>query len=237
MNKYHTELLKELIKNKGQGTKYQSNRDKTYIGSNKKSFCIKSAIKKQIVKDWFKQHKQITFQEYISLLNSLYQGKSHDEISVAGRLIELLPKFRRQINPELIDKWLTNTEGWAEVDSLCQSNFSYDEIINKWKEWKKLISLLSKSDNVHKRRASLVLLTGPVRHSSDPRLLTLSFANIDSLKHEKNILITKAISWLLRDLIKNYQYAVEKYLEENIRLLPKIAVRETKRKLITGKKS
>jgi len=237
MNKFHLELLNELEKHKGKGTKNQSDRDKTYIGTEKMSFCIKSAIKKQLVKDWIKQNNQITQKEYIDLLSALYKGKYHDEISVAGRLIELLPKFRKQIDPALIDQWLSNVEGWAEVDSLCQSNFTCQEILDKWNDWKKLLIGLSKSNNVHKRRASLVLLTGPVRHSNDLRLTELSFENINRLKHEKDILITKAISWLLRDLIKNNRNAVAKFLKDNDKTLPKIAIRETNRKLLTGKKT
>jgi len=236
MNKHNSELFAELIKYKGNGTKNQKDRDKSYIGSTKSSFFIKSSIKRQIVKNWINKHKQLRFDEYLNLLNSLYQGKSHDEISIAGKLLEFLPKLRKQLNPKIIDLWLTNVEGWAEVDSLCQSNFTCDEILNKWKEWEKLLIALSKSDNVHKRRASLVLLTGPVRHSADQRLTKLAFNNIDRLKKEKDILITKAISWLLRHLIKYNRSSVKKYLSENIDQLPKIAIRETKNKLLTGKK-
>ncbi|MBI2314815.1 DNA alkylation repair protein [Candidatus Daviesbacteria bacterium] len=32
----------------------------------------------------------------------------------------------------------------------------------------------------------------------------LAFENIDKLKAEKDVLITKAISWVLRSLIKNH---------------------------------
>ena len=83
----------------------------------------------------------------------------------------------------------------------------------------------------------MVLLTGPVRNSEDKRLSELAFGNIDELKHEKNILITKAISWLLRDLIKHHREEVERYIEQNRATLPRIAVRETVNKLKSGRKS
>lgn len=235
-SKHHLEILVELKKHVDQGTKHQQEREQRYIGTTKFCYTISSLVKRQIIKEWLKKHPQLSFQEYVSLINSLFRGESHDEISLAGKLLKLLPKLRGKIDPSLLSDWLDYVEGWAEVDSICQSNFSAEEILGKWKEWRDLLVKLSKDGNVHKRRASLVLLTGPVRQSFDPRLAQLSFTNIHRLKSEKDILVTKAISWLLRDLIKNHRQRVQLYLDENQTTLPKIALRETNRKLLTGKK-
>lgn len=82
----------------------------------------------------------------------------------------------------------------------------------------------------------LAFLTGVVSKSEDLRLSNLAFENIDNLKAERDILITKSISWLLRDLTKLHREEVEKYLNDHSTLLPAIAVRETRNKLTTGKK-
>jgi len=235
-NKYHLEFLKELKRYQGHRTKYQEERDKSYLGTKKFSYSIKTPIEKQIVKKWIKKHPTISIAEYIELLNSLYSGQSHDERSIAGKLLEFLPKLRRQINPLLLRRWLDKAEGWVEVDSICQSNFSAEEMFSNWQVWRDLITDFAKDENIYKRRASLVLLTRPVRQSADLRLSELAFDNIEKLKGEKDILITKAISWLLRDLIKNNKEKVREYLNKNKNSLPKIAVRETTRKLLTGKK-
>jgi 3-methyladenine DNA glycosylase AlkD len=76
-----------------------------------------------------------------------------------------------------------------------------------------------------------------VRDSDDTRLADLAFTNIDKLKKDKEILVTKAISWLLRDLIKHNRQRVETYLKENENMLPRIAFRETRAKLLTGRKT
>ena len=110
-------------------------------------------------------------------------------------------------------------------------------MLANWKQWKSLLVSLSKSQNVHKRRASLVLLTKPVKESTDPRLARLAFANIGRLKSDKDILVTKAVSWLLRALIKYHRQEVERYLKDNSDSLPKIALRETRNKLKSGHKS
>jgi len=189
-----------------------------------------------LLKNWLKKMTPLTPKEYTDLLDTLSHGKSHNEFSTIGKLLEFCPKLRQTLDPQSLDTWLDSAEGWAEVDSICQGNFTAEELLFRWSEWKRLIETFSHSTNVHKRRGSLVLLTGPVRHSSDTRLSMIAFRNIEKLKGEKDILLTKAISWLLRDLIKYHRNKVEKYLKENSETLPAIAVRETKQKLLTGRK-
>ena len=75
-----------------------------------------------------------------------------------------------------------------------------------------------------------------MRNSDDSRLSKLAFEQIENLKSEKEILITKAVSWLLRALVKFHQKEVFQYLEKNKDSLPKIAYREALSKALTGKK-
>jgi 3-methyladenine DNA glycosylase AlkD len=65
----------------------------------------------------------------------------------------------------------------------------------------------------------------------------MAIENIDRLKAEKEILITKAISWLLRSMVKHHRKLVEDYISEYNDTLPRIAVRETQVKLSTGRKT
>jgi len=234
MNKYHKGIVELYSSYSGN---YSNKHNKSYIGSNKFSYPIDTPSSRKLVKDWVKKHSDLTLGEYTDLLNSLSLGKSHNEFSAIGKLLEYYPSLRKELNPKILDGWLNHAEGWAEVDTICQGNFTADEILSHWSNWNKLIEDFSESKNVHKRRASLVLLTGPVRHSLDNRLSDLAFNNINKLKKENDILITKAISWLLRDLIKYHRKEIETYLNKNLNSLPKIASRETKNKLKSGCKS
>ncbi|MDP2860852.1 MAG: DNA alkylation repair protein [bacterium] len=229
-NGNYREILKELEKAAG-GCEYRPES----LGTGK--FCYKISVpaRRKIARGWVKTN-DISPDEFINLLNLLYHGRSHEEISFAGLLLEGMPALRKTVPPEKLEEWLGHTEGWAEVDSLCQSNFSAVEVLGKWSKWKKLIEKLSQNSNPHKIRASMVLLVKPSRESSDPRISDLALAMIERHKEKTSILITKAISWLLRSLITNHRSEVEGYLSKNRLTLPKIAVRETERKLLTGKK-
>ena len=135
-----------------------------------------------------------------------------------------------------LNTWLAQLEGWAEVDSTCQSVFTAKDLLADWASWQALLESLALDDNINKQRAALVLLTAPITQSSDPRILELSLRLINQLKGEKDKRITKAVSWLLRKGIKQHRLAIADYLDANADALPAIAVRETRKKLLTGKK-
>jgi len=208
-----------------------------YCGSNKQTNCIKSGEVKKLAKKIVGENN-LDRNQLTKLLDSLYSNaRFMEETTLAARILEIAPKLRQQIDPNKLDYWLNFTHGWAETDVLCQSSFTSDELLSNWSTWKKLLIKFSKDKNVHKRRASLVLLTKPTRMSNDKRLSDLAFKNVDLLKEEKDILITKAVSWILRSLIKYHKEEVANYLKENEDELPRIAVREVTNKLLTGVKS
>ena len=89
--------------------------------------------------------------------------------------------IRASVKPKDIERWLGKLNGWAEVDSLCQNVFT-DELSNDWPNWQKLIGRLSKSTDINKRRASLVLLTRPVHAFRDPRFRDEAFERVFGLR-------------------------------------------------------
>lgn len=233
MHPLHAELLKEIKKHRNRGTTLS--KSDSYILSGHPYYDIAVPIRRSIAKAWLKSHKDISSHEFIRTLDSLYAGKSHEEKTIASNLLGYSPVHRARVTTTDVDRWLNHLVGWAEVDSLCQNIFTADELLAHWGAWEKFIVKLSKDKNINKRRASLVLLTGPVR-STDIRILALAFAMCEALKHEKPILITKAISWLLRNMVATHKNEVRNYLARERESLPKIAVRETTRKILTGRK-
>jgi len=236
MDKYHQEILKTIKTEAKINSSHQSHNPQNYEGHNDFVYHLNNPSMRKISKKWVKKHTGLSLGKLINLLNSLYQGESSNEKFIASTLLGYLPKLRKKIPLQFIDEWLNNLHGWCQVDSLCQSNFSADDLLLNWPQWKNLLIKLSKDDNINKRRASLVLLVKPVRNSQDSRFIKIAFQNIDRLKTENNILITKAISWLLREMIKKHRDLVKEYLEKNLDKLPKVAIRETKNKLLTGRK-
>ncbi len=234
MNVFHQELLAQVQSAAGQGSKHSAN--DSYLSSGHQYYSVSVPIRRTIVKSWAKIHQEIEINELVTLLDSLSQADSYEERSFVGMLLEYLPQQRKQINISHLDQWLDHMVGWAEIDGICQSHYTAEEMLEDWATWRQFLRDLVSSKNINKRRACLVLLTGPVSHSADERLSQLAFTLIEDLKDEKSILITKVISWLLRSLVTYDKEEVSRYLEKNEKSLPSIAVRETKKKILTGKK-
>lgn len=235
-NQFHLQLLQEIdqlkIGTKQTDTQWVSK----YLGTNKIFHGFNTSQIVGLAKKIFTE-SNLDNSQTVELLNSLYQnGTTYTEIAVAAIILGLSKDLLKNFNPKNLDLWLNYTNGWAENDVLCQSNFTSEILLSNWSQWEKILKQFNQSSNINKRRASLVLLTKSLSKSDDQRLSILAFENIENLKSEKEILITKAVSWLLRSLVKFHKDEVLIYLQTNQDKLPKIAYREALSKATTGRK-
>ncbi len=234
-NVYHTEILKSIQKLAGRPTQHTFS--DSYLGNSHPRYAISAPVLRKIAKDWMRDHRHLDPVEFAAMLECFIKAPSSTEKCMAGILLDNSTKDQRKFDPRLFDKWLDHLVGWAEIDSVCTGKYTITEIPGQWKIWKTLISKFSKSKNINKRRASLVFFCSPLATVDDERLADHALAIVDRLKDEKEILITRAISWVLRSMVKRYRKKLEAYLRDNSETLPKVAVRETIIKLKTGLKS
>jgi 3-methyladenine DNA glycosylase AlkD len=232
---HHQEILELIQKNSGKATQHTFLN--SYLGNDHPRYPISAPVLRKIAKNWMRENRELSAIRFSSLLTSLVKGESSTEKCMIGILLDYSTSEQRKFNPVLFHKWLDYLVGWAEVDSVCTGNYTVIEIHKQWKVWKPQLNKLARSKNINKRRASLVLLCSPLQKIQDDRLADQALVTVEKLKHENEILITKAISWVLRSMVKNYRKKLTVYLEENADTLPKIALRETKVKLETGVKN
>ena len=230
----HQKLLNAIIRNSGQSTKHTFLDN--YLGNTNKRYAISMPKLRSVGKNWYKS-QDLTPKEFFQLITLLIKAPSSTEKMMGGIFLDFNRKHLEQFDPKILDVWLNHLKGWAEVDTLCYGHFKVDNVLEDWVSWKKVLIKLNKSKNINKRRASLVLLCKPLTRSEDERLSQQAFQMIDSLKHEKEVLITKAISWTLRSMVKLHKSDLKKYIDKNKASLPAIAVRETLTKLKTGRKN
>ena len=209
----------------------------SYAGTSSPMLNVPVPERRRIAKAWLKAHAAWTVQQVLALVDELVAGETHDGKTLGLLLLEGLGRGRRPFGPAQVVAWLDHLVGWAEVDSLCQSMFAPEDLLGDWPAWSGFIRRLSKDANINKRRAALVLLCRSARSSPDARLRDLAFEMVEALKGEREIIITKAVSWLLRSLSEQHPSEVAAYLDATGHTLPAIAVRETRAKLATGRKS
>ncbi|HYC87102.1 MAG TPA: DNA alkylation repair protein [Chryseosolibacter sp.] len=234
-NVFHSEILQQIRALAGK--KALDTFLDSYLGNTHPRYDISAPTLRKIAREWTRSHRDLDAAAFANVLTSLIHGESSTEKWIAGMLLDFSTREQREFDPRLFDEWLDHLVGWAEVDAVCSNSYTKTHIPARFKEWKKLLTKFSKDKNVHKRRAALVALCAPVRYSDDDDLADLAFENIDRLRSEKEVLITKAISWLLRSMIKLHRPRVVEYINANREKLPAIAVRETLVKLKTGTKT
>lgn len=208
-----------------------------YLGTPEQLLGLSTKDKDQAVRAFLASHTDLTIKEWIQLLDELARSPIHEERISIGTILIRHRELRHAIRPHNIDAWLNTLHGWNQVDCLCQNTFPAEQIVQQWRLWKPFLISLNSDSNSNKRRASLVLLTKPVISSDNPELKTIAFRNIQHIMKERDILITKAVSWLLRSLSRRYPQEVSAFLAHHQDELPKIAIRETRKKLDTGKKN
>lgn len=231
----HKELLNRIIQKSGKPTNHTFLDN--YLGNSHPRYPINNPTLRGITKEFTKANKDLPVKEFQQLLTSLIEAPSCTEKMAAGFLLDTCTKEQRKFNPSIFDKWLNHLIGWVEVDTLCTGKYSKVEINEQWDAWKKLLAKFSTSKNIQKRRASLVLMCHCIGRERNEEMLALAFKNIKLLKSEKEVLITKAISWLLRSMVKTYKKEAAAFVHENKSALPAIAVRETLMKIKFGKKN
>jgi 3-methyladenine DNA glycosylase AlkD len=231
----HAGLVTQL---RAAGTPYRGGQQNdSYTGSGHPFFNVSLPDLRRIGRTWLAGRRKADDADLLAVVASLFIGEAYEEKVLAAILLAANARMRRLGTAALADGWLDHLQGWAEIDSLCASVFGPDEMEADWPAWRDLILRLSRDANINRRRAALVLLTRPTRTSPDPRYRDLAFEIIERLKSERPILITKAVSWLLRSMAARHGPAVAAYLQAQAASLPAIAVRETRTKLRTGTKS
>jgi 3-methyladenine DNA glycosylase AlkD len=234
-HRFHKQILKIIRDTSGKPTtdEFLNN----YLGNPHVRYPINNPTLRMIAKLWMREHRDLEPETFAAVLDSLIKGESCTEKMMAGILMDYSSKQQRNFDPIILDNWLDHLVGWVEVDTVCTGDFVATQLKPYWSQWKKLITVLSKSSNINKRRASLVLFCSPLSRAKDDAIAEFALKMVTKMRSEKDILITKAVSWVLRSLIKHHRTLVSDYVAENSGTLPKIAVRETLAKLETGKKT
>lgn len=209
----------------------------SYTGSRRPFFNVSVPERRRMARAWLAAHRGASDGEVLALAGRLFTGESHEERTLGALVLGYSARARRAATIDMVDAWLGELTGWAEVDSFCASVFTAEDLLGDWPAWRDLIRRLAGDANINKRRAALVLLVAPTRTSDDPRFGDLGFEIVERLKGERDILITKAVSWLLRSMAGRRGAEVAAYVEANRASLPAVAVRETRTKLATGTKS
>jgi 3-methyladenine DNA glycosylase AlkD len=190
---------------------------------------------RDITHAWVRDHEQVTCDDLVALVDALWNGDSREERMLVTYLFEHYKQCAPGLTKGHFERWRQDLDNWEVTDSLG---------------WLLALWLLANADtrldylgeliagqDVWSRRLALVATTPINRGHTDFTIPNLTLQLVDRVREERHPMITKAVSWALREMIKSHPDRVAAYLEENREVLAAHVVREVNNKLRTGLKS
>lgn len=199
-------------------------------------FGLMMAELRSVTSKWIQILAPFTESQWIELALSLANA-GNLECQLVG--YELLWKNKKALLSLTVDQVLAlgkHLDNWVSVDVYCLSITGYcwqkgilpDEIIEQW---------ASHTDRWIRRAAlvSTVPLNLRARGGKGDVPRTLRICSL--LVSDREEMVVKAMSWVLRELSKSDKQAVEQFMEQNKDKIHSRVKREVGTKLLTGKKN
>ena len=221
------------VLNKHADEKYRKGNAMT-VPSGLRNIGVRVPILRKIAKDWLKKNKDVSDTEFLNLIQALWKQPIFELRSLAQELLMAHKKFLKQFDWKTGETWLEDVNNWVHCDVLSSQILAFLVLWDK-SHLKELKSYLKKQGKWH-RRSAIVSLLQLIRKKQIEAKEVLEM--IDQIKSDKDPMIQKAISWVLREMIRaGYKKEVEKYLNQNKSIFATYVVREVTNKLKTGLKS
>lgn len=161
-----------------------------------------------------KKYADLSFKEIQSLLKS----KIHEERLIA--LLILVENYKKLNEEKIVNFYLENTKyinNWDLVD------LSADKIIGHYlfDKQKDILYQLAQSENLWERRIAIISTFHFIKNNQFNETLRIA----EMLLKDKHDLIHKAVGWMLREIGKRDEKALERFLKINHKLMPRTMLR------------
>jgi len=191
---------------------------------------------REIARGWYRAHKKIAPEDLMPLVEALWDGDSQEERALAMELLRCYHRWIPDLSWDHFDRWRRQVDNWGLTDPLGTKILAPWLLADPGRRLDRLWELIADED-VWSRRLALVA-TAPInRGHTGFTVPDLTLQLVDRVAQERHPMITKAVSWVLRELTKTHPDRVAAYVDENRDVLAAHVVREVDNKLRTGLKS
>jgi 3-methyladenine DNA glycosylase AlkD len=217
-------------------SQFEALADAEYRAGMARVYGVRVPRLREMARTWQRAHKEIDLAALVPLIDALWAGDSREERVLA---VHLLTRYKRLI-PGLdwahFDRWRPRLDDWEPTDGLASWVLAPWLMADREARLPHLRALIA-DEHLWSRRLALVA-TVPINRKPDGGTIPdLTLDLVERVKHERERMITKAVSWALRELTKTHPRRVEAYLAQNLDALAAPVVREVENKLRTGLKS
>lgn len=197
-------------------------------------YGVRTPDSRRLARAWSRAHSDSPPDAVMALVQSLWSAGSRDERLLGLEILFLHPEAVRSLQRSHFDAWRLDIDNWGVCDFLAT------RILGPWAEaepGRRLAYLeeLIGDPHLYSRRLGLVASVHLNREGTQFGDWTL--AQADRLIDERDPMITKAVSWSLRQMTKHQAALVEDYLAKRGDRIAALPRREVRNKLRTGRKS
>jgi len=208
---------------------------KTYYPTQLTTLGVIVPDMKVILKDVLKELKKEPPEKVIEFIYQLIETNIFENVQMAYEILDRHKKAFAVLTKEDILKIRVGQDNWVLVDyyagliagPMWRDGKLKDEVLYQW----------LKSENFWERRSAVVCtvaLNQKARGGKGDPERTLDICK--RVASDKNDMVSKALSWALRELAKREVEPVKQFIEDYKEVLPKRVLREVRRKLETGRK-
>lgn len=192
-----------------------ADKDKIYFKKEGyKTYGIKTPEVRKLISEYKKNFAQLTTHERLDLARLFFKSSYGGEDTFATVLINMSLSDFKPANFAYLDEIVGYFKSWGTTDDFCLNVLQ--PLLSKYPD--ETLALLKKwnnSDNIWKKRASVVTFVRKIGESGNYTNQVLEFCN--NLIWDKEDLIQKAVGWALKDNMRGNKEKVINYVK-NLRL-------------------
>lgn len=210
-----------------EGTPEQAAQAKAYLKWDMKHYGVKLPALRLVTKAFKKEHPKLTREELWPLVDKLWGSPWFETSSMA---IALLEAYARVLIPEDMERlkdMLNGCRSWAQVDWIAPHVAAV--VVKKYPQALEALDDWARHPNFWVRRASMLTLLLEVRKTGQHFDRFAGYAQ--SMLHEKEFFIRKAIGWVLRDVSRKNPQLTIGFVEKHASALSGLSFREATRLL------
>jgi len=201
-----------------------------------KMYGVRVPQLREIARDWQRAHKAVAREDLMALVEALWDGESREEKMLALYLLQCYKRWIPGLTWAHFERWRQGLDNWEVTDGLGVRTLGPWLLADPEARLDYLWHLIA-DEEMWSRRLALVATVWLNRGYQDLSFPDLTLKLIDRVKAERDPMITKAVSWALREMTKTHPDRVDAYVQQNRDALTAHVVREVNNKLRTGLKS
>jgi 3-methyladenine DNA glycosylase AlkD len=179
-------------------------------GSELKYYGIKTLQIRKLIREHSARFRQLDLQERFDLATMFYKSRFFEQSTIGDAPLELGDE---NITPDAfdsLDEVVGHFNNWASVDRICL-HVVQPLLLKYPEETLKLLQKWNRSENMWKRRASIVAFVWKIGSSGEFTDEALNLC--ENLIWDKEELVLKGVGWALRDNMQGARKRVIEYVK------------------------